>query len=82
MINPHRVHVEHLGSFSKSFHGIECAVNGVFEQMPAIERNHRDEVCEPEQDIDPHKPKEEIDQKHQSTDPQNRTNSVISSIEH
>lgn len=46
MINPHRVQVEHFGSFPNSFHGIQCAVNGVFEQVATIERNHWDEVRE------------------------------------
>ena len=57
-------------------------MEGVLEQMTAIERYHGDQISESEKDVDPHKPEKEVDEEQQSADANHCPKPLICGCQH
>ena len=61
MVNPQWMKVVEACFLAQPSDAIHHSIDYVFEQVSTIKWNHRNQVCESKQDVNPNQPEEQID---------------------
>lgn len=81
MVHPHRVKVPEFDLPSHPFNAAEEGVQHVPKHVSTVKGNNGDEVGEPQENVDPHQPEEEVREEHQHFRSQNRPEQTVSGDE-